>query len=88
MKTLLALIILGWTVAVTFFGPEDPVEWPPYSRDRHPFLFIPGLACRREDGGRWCGLESCNLPGAQRHQCMVDLSPVDALDELRRVLGV
>ena len=22
MKTLLALIILGWTAAVTFFGPE------------------------------------------------------------------
>jgi heptosyltransferase-2 len=71
---------------VTFFGPEDPVEWHPYSRDRHAVLFQAGLICRKEDEGRWCGLETCNLTGSQRHRCMVDLSPLDALAELQRVL--
>lgn len=53
----------------TFFGPEDPVEWHPYPRAAHPVFFVPGLPCRREDGGRWCGLEVCDLKGADRHRC-------------------
>ncbi len=69
----------------TFFGPEDPVEWHPYSLDRHPVFFLPGLRCRREDAGRWCGLETCT---EERHRCMVDLDPLDALVEVKRVLGL
>jgi heptosyltransferase-2 len=62
----------------TFFGPEDPLEWHPYARAEHPVFFAEGLACRREDGGRWCGLEVCDLRGRERHRCMEDLDPLDA----------
>lgn len=70
------------TPTLTFFGPEDPVEWHPYSHEEHPVFFVPGLDCRREDGGRWCGLELCDLPGAQRHRCMVDLEPLDVYEKV------
>jgi heptosyltransferase-2 len=69
----------------TFFGPEDPVEWHPYARETHPVFFTPGLNCRREDEGRWCGLEVCN---EQKHRCMVDLDPVDAFAEVKKTLGL
>ncbi|MGZ3717859.1 MAG: glycosyltransferase family 9 protein [Bdellovibrionota bacterium] len=67
---------------LTFFGPEDPGEWHPYARERHPVLFQSGLACRREDGGRWCGIEVCTV---ERHRCMVDLDPLDALEIVKRL---
>jgi ADP-heptose:LPS heptosyltransferase len=70
---------------LTFFGPEDPVEWHPYDRVQHPVLFLPGLACRREDEGRWCGVPVCELAGRDRHRCMIDLDPVDALEAFRRI---
>jgi heptosyltransferase-2 len=68
----------------TFFGPEDPVEWHPYDRALHPVFFLPGLACRREDQGRWCGLQLCT---EERHRCMADLDPLEALGEFRRLTG-
>ncbi|RZA04268.1 MAG: glycosyltransferase family 9 protein [Proteobacteria bacterium] len=61
---------------LTLFGPEDPVEWHPYAREDHPVLFIEGLACRREDNGRWCGIPVCVT---ERHRCMVGLDPLEAL---------
>jgi heptosyltransferase-2 len=67
----------------TFFGPEDPREWHPYSLERHPVFFQPGLACRREDGGRWCGLEICT---EERHRCMVDTDPLDVIAALGKGL--
>ncbi len=70
----------------TFFGPEDPVEWHPYSQETHPVFFQPGLPCRLEDNGRWCGLESCNLVGAQKHRCMVDSDPLDVMEAVRKAL--
>jgi ADP-heptose:LPS heptosyltransferase len=70
---------------LTFFGPEDPVEWHPYAMDRHPVLFRPGLSCRAEDGGRWCGLQECVV---EKHRCMTDLDPLDALVEVEHLLGL
>lgn len=72
----------------TFFGPEDPGEWHPYPLAEHPVLFTPGLACRREDGGRWCGLRECDLRGAELHQCMRGLDPLDAYGVIARRLGL
>ncbi len=63
----------------TFFGPEDPVEWHPYSLERHPVFFQPGLSCRREDNGRWCGLEICTGASVERHRCMADTDPLDVM---------
>lgn len=71
----------------TFFGPEDPVEWHPYSRTAHPVFFVPELPCRREDQGRWCGLEECDLPGAQRHRCMEEIDPLDVLMAVQQLRG-
>lgn len=70
----------------TFFGPEDPVEWHPYPRAAHPVFFRPGLDCRREDGGRWCGLEECDLQGQLRHRCMQDIDPLDVVETLKAEL--
>jgi hypothetical protein len=48
-------------------------------------FYIPDLSCRREDGGRWCGLEVCV---EQRHRCMVDLDPLDAFVAFKARLGI
>ncbi len=68
---------------LTFFGPEDPGEWHPYSTRRHPLLFLPGLSCRNEDEGRWCSLAECVV---ERHRCMTSLSPNAALIHIRHII--
>lgn len=68
----------------TFFGPEDPVEWHPYSFEKHPVFFEAGLSCRKEDGGRWCGIPFCTL---ERHRCMEDLLPEDAAITIQNYFG-
>lgn len=68
----------------TFFGPEDPVEWHPYSRDEHPIFFQEGLACRKEDSGRWCGIPECVV---ERHRCMVDIDPLDVYARIEEKLS-
>lgn len=65
----------------TFFGPEDPVEWHPYSRQEHPVFFLEGLSCRAEDDGRWCGIPICLK---ERHRCMVDIRPLDVIAALEK----
>jgi ADP-heptose:LPS heptosyltransferase len=62
---------------VTLFGPEDPVEWHPYSREEHPVFFLEGLSCRKEDHGRWCSLAVCEEEGPEHHRCMRDIDPLD-----------
>ena len=64
----------------TFFGPEDPTEWHPYSREIHPLFFIPELKCRNEDNGRWCSIPLCNV---EAHRCMTGLRPIDIFQEIR-----
>ncbi|MCO5141812.1 MAG: glycosyltransferase family 9 protein [Oligoflexia bacterium] len=58
----------------TFFGPEDPIEWHPYDRKKHPVFFIENLTCRVEDNGRWCGISHCEI---EKHRCMRYLRPQD-----------
>ncbi len=58
------------TPTVTLFGPEHPFEWHPYPENRHPYLFIESLSCRRDaEPGMppWCGLVACKL---EEHKCM------------------
>jgi ADP-heptose:LPS heptosyltransferase len=58
------------TPTITLFGPEDPYEWHPYSRESHPFHFIENLKCRndQEPGFKpWCGLHECKV---EEHRCM------------------
>lgn len=65
----------------TFFGPEDPLEWHPYSREAHPVFFLEGLSCRNQDGGRWCALEVCTV---EKNRCMLDITPLDVMEVLSR----
>ncbi len=73
---------------MTFFGPEDPLEWHPYSLNDHPIMYIPGLQCRNQDNGRWCDLSECTK---EQHKCMRDQLPEAAFNTflgLQRVPGV
>jgi heptosyltransferase-2 len=42
----------------TFFGPEDPMEWHPYNKEKHIYFFEKGLDCRTEIA-HYCPLETC-----------------------------
>ena len=44
---------------LTFFGPELPLEWHPYSAQKHPFFFREGLECRTREA-HYCGLTTCD----------------------------
>lgn len=73
------------TPTVTLFGPEDPFEWHPYPKDRHPFLFIDSLPCRRDaDPGMppWCGLSECMT---EEHKCMKQIGVERVLSDCLRV---
>lgn len=70
---------------VTLFGPEHPMEWHPYPVEKHPRLFIDGLACRtgNEPGSPpWCGLNVCQV---EAHQCMTQIMPDEVFSEVMRV---
>jgi ADP-heptose:LPS heptosyltransferase len=76
------------TPTVTLFGPEDPLEWHPYARDRHPYFFIESLACRRDaEPGRppWCGLAECTV---ERHRCMNDIPVETVIAECLRLAAL
>lgn len=73
------------TPTVTVFGPEDPFEWHPYPQDRHPYLFVEDLKCRKDHipGMRpWCGIPECNQ---EKHQCMTKILFSDVFKECQRV---
>lgn len=58
------------TPTVTLFGPENPFEWHPYPRERHPYVFIKDLPCRKDADPEmppWCGLSQCIV---EEHKCM------------------
>ena len=70
---------------LTFFGPEHPFEWHPYPIEKHPFLFIEGMACRKSgqpDMPAWCGLNECTV---QEHRCMTQIVPEYAFEILKRL---
>ncbi len=42
----------------TFFGPEQPQEWHPYSDKEHPYFFLNDLKCRTKIS-HYCELVEC-----------------------------
>ena len=63
--------------SVTVFGPEDPFEWHPYPKDKHPIHYIEGLSCRKDHqpGFKpWCGLHECVV---EEHRCMRQIAEDD-----------
>lgn len=43
----------------TLFGPEPPLEWHPYDKEKHPYFFLENLECRTKDA-HYCGLSTCD----------------------------
>jgi ADP-heptose:LPS heptosyltransferase len=77
-------VALG-TPTLTLFGPEHPIEWHPYPKDRHPYLFHENLPCRKDvDPGMppWCGIQECTL---YDHQCMKLIGVDSVLAECLRI---
>jgi ADP-heptose:LPS heptosyltransferase len=72
---------------VTLFGPEDPLEWHPYDRSKHPICFVGELECRKSAAPGmppWCGIETCI---EQKHRCMSDLSIEQVQKQLQQVMA-
>jgi ADP-heptose:LPS heptosyltransferase len=75
------LAVANGTPSVSLFGPEDPYEWHPYPRARHPYFYLEGLKCRKDaQPGMppWCGLDVCIK---ERHRCMQDLKVKPILEK-------
>lgn len=70
------------TRTLTIFGPEDPMEWHPYDREKHPVFYSQSLACRKEDNGRWCGITTCIQ---EKHRCMRYQLPEDVFAVFERM---
>ncbi|KAB8029106.1 glycosyltransferase family 9 protein [Fluviispira multicolorata] len=62
----------------TLFGPESPLEWHPYSFEKHPIFYIENLSCRTATG-RSCSIELCSK---EKNKCMTDLLPDDVFKDL------
>src|SRR5205814_697880 len=64
------LAVAVGTPTVTLFGPEHPFEWHPYPKERHPYFFMEGLACRKDGQAGmppWCAVQECVI---EEHKCM------------------
>lgn len=75
------------TPTLTLFGPEHPFEWHPYPTDKHPYLYIDNLACRRDATPgmpAWCSLHECVV---EKHKCMQDLTASAVLEECLKLAG-
>ena len=74
------------TPTVTLIGPENPIEWHPYPRTLHPYLYIENLPCRSDalpGMPVWCGLQTACIE--KEHQCMKKISVEQVFTETRRV---
>ncbi|MCM2323600.1 MAG: glycosyltransferase family 9 protein [Oligoflexia bacterium] len=79
------LAVAVGTPTVTMFGPEQPYEWHPYPRDRHPYFFLEDLPCRRDalpGMPPWCGLPVCK---DEQHRCMREIGVDAVLSACRQV---
>lgn len=73
------------TPTVTVFGPEHPFEWHPYPKDRHPYLFLEHLPCRKDalpGYPEWCGLDECVQ---EQHKCMKMIGVDQVLAECKKL---
>lgn len=72
------------TPTVTLFGPEDPFEWHPYPREKHPLLHLENLACRKdaqEGMPPWCALTTCEV---EAHRCMREIGVNAVMDACKK----
>jgi heptosyltransferase-2 len=63
--------------SVSFFGPEEPLEWHPYETKNHPYFFVEPLECRTVDS-HFCGLNHCSV--------MACMKPFTSEKVLQRVI--
>jgi len=74
---------------LTLYGPQDPFECHPYKIEKHPYVFIEGLACRSnvDPSGKhfWCGLHECHV---EQHKCMRQIAPEQVLSQLFQVVNL
>ncbi len=71
---------------VSVFGPEDPLEWHVYPRDRHPYFYIDSLECRRDNlpgYPAWCSLQQCSV---EKHRCMTEIDSAAVFEACRKVM--
>ncbi len=59
------------TRTFTFFGPEDPLEWHPYDREKHLVFYNENMPCRTRTA-HFCGLNTC-----EEHLCLESLSALE-----------
>ena len=81
------LAVAVGTPTVTVFGPENPFEWHPYDRTKHPLHFIEALNCRTNlspNGMKWCGIEECTV---ERHRCMTEITADDVFASCEKLLN-
>ncbi|MCM0604882.1 MAG: glycosyltransferase family 9 protein [Xanthomonadaceae bacterium] len=74
------------TPTVTMIGPENPIEWHPYPRTLHPYLYAENLPCRSDalpGMPAWCGLQTKCIE--KEHRCMKLISVEQVFTETRRV---
>lgn len=71
---------------ITLFGPEDPLEWHPYEKNKHPYFFHHNkdIPCRVRTA-HFCGLEECDQP---IKVCMTKTDPVQVFSLAQNFLSV
>ena len=57
----------------TMFGPEPPLEWHPYNKEKHDYYYKNGLECRTRNA-HYCGLSTCDSM-----ICLKEFTPEDLL---------
>jgi heptosyltransferase-2 len=67
--------------SVSFFGPEEPLEWHPYETKNHPYFFIEPLECRTVDS-HFCGLNQCSVMA-----CMKPFTSEKVLEKVSTLLN-
>jgi heptosyltransferase-2 len=81
------LAVAVGTPTVTVFGPENPFEWHPYATERHPYVFVEGLACRTNQLAgfpAWCGLQGACVQ--EKHACLQKITPAEVFERARSLL--
>ena len=61
----------------TFFGPEPPLEWHPYDKNKHPYFYQDNLECRTAYA-HYCALSKCD-----HMKCLQDFGVGEAFDKIR-----
>ena len=64
---------------LSFFGPEPPTEWHPYSTNDHPYYYKEGLECRTRNA-HYCGLSTCDSM-----ICLSSFSPSEVFQDYLRI---